>query len=268
MSGIEKFVAIILCGGQGTRLREKTEELPKPMVHIGGRPILWHIMSHYALFGIERFVLPLGYLGDKIRSYFLNYKGYSSDFTLTMGEASSLQFYSQESAVNWRVTCAETGLDAMTGSRIARVRKYIDSEYFFVTYGDGLANVDISGLLAYHISHGKIGTVTGVHAPSRFGKITLGSDSQNVETFSEKPMEDTSRDYINGGFFIFSQKFFDYLSTDKSCVLEQTPLERLSRDGQLVMYPHNGFWRCMDTYRDWVVLDEMANQSQCPWHMK
>lgn len=265
MTSIQQIPAVILCGGQGTRLREKTEELPKPMVKIGEKPILWHIMNHYAFFGVNKFILPIGYLGDKIKYYFLNYKASSSDFTLTLGEQASVRFFSKEPALNWQVTCAETGLNAMTGSRIAQVEQYIDADYFFVTYGDGLANVDINKLLEYHLAHGKIGTVTGVHASSRFGKLSIDKATHCVSNFTEKPMEDSLEDYINGGFFVFSKKFFSYLETDDNCVLEKKPLEKLSQDGELMMYPHDGFWRCMDTYRDWAILDELASKKNTPW---
>ena len=256
---------VILCGGKGTRLREKTEMIPKPMVSIGGRPILWHIMKSYAGFGFKDFVLALGYKSEVIKQYFLNYRTMSSDFILDLGKNPDIQYQGETPVENWRITFAETGEESMTGSRVARIRKYIQDDSFLLTYGDGLADIDLNQLVNFHKAHGKIGTVSGVHMPSRFGKLVINTENCLVEKFTEKPLESGTADYINGGFFILNREFFSYVDSDKSCVLEREPLEQLAKDGELAIYRHNGYWQCMDTYRDWLTLERLWEAGEAPW---
>lgn len=251
---------MILCGGLGTRLREETEFKPKPMVDVGGRPILWHIMKHYGSHGFKEFVLCLGYKGEVIKHYFLNYKLENHDLRvrLTTGDVSIQDGGATE---DWDVTLAYTGEATMTGGRVKRAARYLGREPFFLTYGDGVTDVDLIALLEFHRSHGRLATLTGVKPPGRFGELNL--DGGRVTTFLEKPS--ISGGYINGGFFVCEPGFLDYLSEDESCTLERAPLESLARDGQLMMYPHDGFWQCMDTYRDYQLLNDLWNEGRAPW---
>lgn len=262
---IKKVPVIILCGGQGTRIREKTEELPKPMVRIGNRPILWHVMNTYSAAGVGKFLLALGYKGEKIREYFLNFRTLNADFTFVLGENETLRYHGLENISSWEITCADTGLSSMTGSRVSKLKKYIDHDLFMVTYGDGVADISITDVLKFHLSHKKIGTVTGVHSPSRFGKLDLDCLGNQVREFIEKPLQATQSDFINGGFFVFNKEFFNYLSDNEECVLERDPLERLAKDGELMAFKHDGFWRCMDTYRDWQILEDLWSTGNAPW---
>ena len=253
--------ALLLAGGLGTRLREETEYRPKPMVEVGGRPILWHIMKNLAYFGLTDFVVATGYRGEVIRDYFLNYQSRMNDFTVNLGSGDVQQHGDDEhDEGEWNVTVADTGPLTMTGGRVNRASKYVDGR-FFVTYGDGLADVDISALIAFHEAHGKLATVTTIRPLSRFGVMDLDT-SGAVQQFREKPQTD---DYVNAGFFIFEPKVLDYL--DDECVLEQAPLEALARDGQLMAYRHDGFWQPMDTYREFQMLNEMWDSGQAPWKM-
>jgi len=252
---------VILCGGQGTRLREETEYKPKPMVEIGGRPILWHIMKRYAHYGFKEFVLCLGYKGDVIKDYFYHYGLHRGDATITLGKSHGVVFHDPHPEEGWKVTLAETGENAMTGARVKRAAKYLGREPFFLTYGDGLADVDLKDLLRFHKSHGKLGTVTGVHPPSRFGELMTEND--RVLKFSEKPQ--THSGAINGGFFVFEHEFLNLLSDDDSCVLEQKPLEMLAGKGGLRVHSHKGFWQCMDTYRDFQLLNKLWESGKAPW---
>lgn len=257
---------VILCGGQGTRLREETEYRPKPLVEIGGRPILWHIMRTYAACGYKDFILCLGYKGWLIKEYFLNYKAFNCDFTLQLGFDRAIEYHPRDNgryanSEDWRITFAETGVESMTGSRIKQVARYLPDDDFMLTYGDGVADVNISDLVAFHKAHGKIGTLTAVTAASRFGELALAED-RTVQRFAEKPAVGPT---INGGFFVFQRRFLDYLSDDKHCVLEKEPLERLTADGQLVAYRHPGFWHAMDTYREFLYLNELWDKDQAPW---
>ena len=237
---------VILCGGQGTRFREQTERKPKPMIEIGGRPILWHIMSFYAGHGHKDFILCLGYLGDVIRRYFLDFAALSSDFTVDLAEPGKITYH-QAATRDWRVTCVETGAEAMTGARLARVGRYLgNADEFMLTYGDGVADVDVPSLLAFHRAHGKVATVTGVRPQSRFGELDVAGDA--VTTFSEKP--NVSQGFINGGFFVFKREMLEYVEDRDACTLEREPLEKVARAGQLMVYKHDGYWQCMDTYRD------------------
>lgn len=252
---------VILCGGMGTRLREETEYRPKPMVEIGGLPILWHIMKIYAHYGFTEFILCLGYKGWIIKEYFLNYAMMQSDFTVEIGKRNDIQFHNDQAEEGWKVTLAETGLNAMTGARVKRVEKYIDGETFMLTYGDGVADLNIRNLLSFHHQHGKIGTVTGVRPPSRFGELSVKEN--RVVEFAEKPQTDEG--LINGGFFVLNRGIFEYLEDDDNCVFEQKPLQQLSADGELMVYMHKGFWQCMDTYRDFRYLNSLWEQQEVPW---
>lgn len=250
----------ILCGGKGTRMREETEFRPKPMVEIGGRPLLWHIMNIYAHYGFKDFIICLGYKGNMIKQYFLNYEAMNNDFTIQLGNRASIQYHNHSEA-DWLVTLVDTGLEAQTGIRVKKIERYIDGDTFMLTYGDGLSDINISRLLDCHKSHGKIGTVTGVHPPSRFGELVMKDNK--VEQFSEKPQN--MKGLINGGFFVLNRAFFDYLDDDEGCILEKKPLEKLAADGELVVYPHEGFWQCVDTYRELEVLNDMWRKSNAPW---
>jgi glucose-1-phosphate cytidylyltransferase len=252
---------VILCGGQGTRIRDVSEDVPKPMIPIGGNPILWHIMKLYASQGFSRFVLCLGYKSWVIKRFFLDYHLAQSDFSLTLGTQGPVSLHSAPPAENWHVTLAETGLDTMTGGRVKGVEQYVHGETFLLTYGDGLADIDLRALLAFHQQHGKLATVTAVHPPSRFGEMEL-HESRVIE-FAEKPQ--ISRGYINGGFFVFNRALFRRLYDDPGLVLEQGPLTDLARDGQLMAYPHQGFWHPMDNSRDYRYLNELWNQGNAPW---
>jgi glucose-1-phosphate cytidylyltransferase len=252
---------VILCGGKGTRMREETEFRPKPMVEIGGRPLLWHIMHIYSNYGFKDFIICLGYKGNMIKQYFLNYEAMNNDFTIQLGNRTGIQYHNNHKEADWNVTLVDTGADSQTGARVKKVKSYIDGNTFMLTYGDGLSNVNINDLLEYHKSHGKIGTMTGVHPPSRFGELVLKEN--RVELFNEKPQ--TMKGLINGGFFVFNKSFFDYLDNDDGCILEKKPLEDLSAGGELMVYPHEGFWQCVDTYRELEMLNNMWKSSDAPW---
>jgi glucose-1-phosphate cytidylyltransferase len=253
---------VILCGGRGTRLAPDTDVIPKPLVQVGGRPILWHIMRHYALYGFKRFVLCLGYKGDMIRDYFLNYHLRSNDFTLHMTEHGPRIVTQSRDVLDWEITFADTGLEAQTGARVRRVARYLSGPYFMCTYGDGVSDVDLSVLLAFHLEHGRIATVTGVHPPARFGEMVLGEGSRVAE-FREKPhLQLNPRGgggYVNGGFFVFNRSILDYLSEEDSCILEREPAEQLAAESELRIFQHEGFWQCMDTPKDREMLDSMLS---------
>jgi glucose-1-phosphate cytidylyltransferase len=250
---------VILCGGQGTRLREETEFRPKPMVEVGGRPILWHIMKHYAWHGFHDFVLCLGYRGNIIREYFLNYQAMNRDFTINLGRQ-EIEYHGAHQEEDFSVTLAETGEDTMTGGRLKRVGRHIKEELFLLTYGDGLSDVDLSKLVAFHRAHGKLATVTVVRPVSRFGVVHIGNNG-SVEAFAEKPQ---SEGWISAGFFVFDRRVLDYLSGD-DCFLEREPLERLAREQQLMAFHHEGFFQAMDTYREYKQLNEMWLTGNAPW---
>lgn len=251
---------VILCGGLGTRLREETEYKPKPMVEIGDRPILWHIMKIYSAYGFNEFVLCLGYKGEMIKDYFYHYKIRNNDFSINL-RSGDIAINDSKEENDWNVVLANTGLYSMTGARIKRVEKYIDGDQFMLTYGDGVTDMNISELLEFHKKHGKIGTVTGVYPPSRYGELRIEGD--RVVSFDEKP--DTGVAPISGGYFVFNREFFDYLKSDDSCVLEKEPLANLARDGQLKVYNHRGFWQCMDTYRDYMFLNDLWKSNRAHW---
>lgn len=242
------------------RLREETVYKPKPMVDIGDKPILWHIMNIYAHHGFNKFVLCLGYKGEYIKEYFSNYRMMNNDFKVVLGQRKRIEILSNKDE-DFEVILSDTGQDSMTGARVSRIRKYIDEDNFMLTYGDGVGNIDIKKLVEFHKSHGKIGTLTGVTFLSRFGELAVEGD--RVTGFYEKP--DHCDDFINGGFFIFKREFFDYLDDDKNLVLEKKPLENLAKDGQLMVYKHCGFWHAMDTMRDKNALDNLWNEGKAPW---
>lgn len=250
---------IILCGGKGTRLREETAIKPKPMVEIGGKPILWHIMSIYARFGFRDFVLPLGYKGEVIKQYFHDYQFRNSDFTVNLKSGDIIRHPSVTE--DWSITLCDTGQETLKGGRLKRVAKYIKGERFMVTYGDGVADIDIARLLEFHKKSGSIGTFTGVRMPSRFGTVRTDEDGR-ILSWEEKPVLD---EYINCGFFVFERKFLDYLEEAESCDLEKEPLQRLAAEGQLAMYPHEGQWQCMDTLRDSIRLNELWDSGKAFW---
>jgi len=252
---------VILCGGRGTRLKEETEYLPKPMVEIGGKPILWHIMKIYAHYGFNDFIICLGYKGNMIKQYFLNYEAMNNDFTVLLGKHSDVEFHSNHSENEWNVTLTDTGEEAQTGARIKKIEKYIDEDLFMLTYGDGVANINIQELVKYHKSHGKIGTMTGVHPSSRFGELVVKDNK--IVVFNEKPQ--VTEGLINGGFFVFNKKFFEYLKVDDNCSLEREPLENLSVDGELMVFPYDGFWQCVDTYRELELLNNLWKSPNPPW---
>jgi glucose-1-phosphate cytidylyltransferase len=258
---MENIPVVILAGGFGTRLREQTEFIPKPMVPIGTRPILWHIMKIYSHYGFKRFIICLGYKGEIIKEYFFHYKIRNSDFTIKLNNNNDIHIHDWHSTDDWEVTLADTGLKSFTGARVKRIEKYIDTDYFLLTYGDGIANIDIERLFAFHISHEKLATVTGVKPPSRFGELV--ADGNHVVEFSEKPQVGIG--IINGGFFVFNRGVFSYLSDDDHCTLEKEPLERLAKNGELMVYKHEGFWQCMDTLRDMNLLNEYWESGKVPW---
>lgn len=251
---------VILCGGLGTRLREDTEIKPKPMVEIGGMPILWHIMKGYARHGFREFVLCLGYKGEIIKEYFYNYEILSNDFTVELG-TKNIEVHLRHDEHGWKVTLVDTGANAMTGARIKRAERYIDGDRFLLTYGDAVTDLNINDLVGFHKNHGKIGTVTGVCPPSRYGELTL--DDDRVVSFREKP--EVQAGSINGGYFVFERRFFDYLKDADDCVLERTALEKLAAEGQLKVHQHKGFWQCMDTYRDCRYLNQLWDEKKSPW---
>ena len=255
---------MILCGGLGTRLREETEYRPKPMVEVGGRPILWHIMKGYAMHGFTEFVLCLGYKGGMIKDYFLNYETFANDFTLTLGAAKKLKFHNAHTEEGWKITFVETGAATMTGARVRKALPHITSENFALTYGDGLADLNVKAELAFHKKHGRQATVAAVNAPSRFGEMVIDKFEQ-VEKFEEKPEISAAR--INGGFFILKRAGLDqYLqSADDSLVWEQQPLEKLAQAKQLKAFKHSGFWQPMDTYREFEILNKLWTGGKAPW---
>ena len=256
-----RIKVVILCGGLGTRLREETEFRPKPMVEIGGKPIIWHVMKIYAHYGFKDFILCLGYKGEMIKEYFYNYEFLNNDFTIELGDNKDIEIHSSNKEKGWRITLVDTGDKAPKGARVKRVQRYITSDQFLVTYGDGVADIDIDTLLAFHHRHGKLATVTGINPASRFGELKINGNK--VESFSEKPR--TSSGLINGGFFVFNKAIFDYLSEDDSCDLEVGALEEIAWQDQLMVYKHPGFWACMDTLRDMDYLNELWHEGKAKW---
>jgi glucose-1-phosphate cytidylyltransferase len=249
---------VILAGGLGTRLREETEFRPKPMVEVGGKPILWHLMKIFSVHDLTDFIVCTGYRGNTIKEYFLNYNALNNDFTIELGGRSELAVHGAHLESEWSVTVVDTGHDTPTGGRVKRVEPFVDDSPFIVTYGDGLADIDLTALVAFHRSHGRLATITAVQPVSRFGIIELG-DADRVMSFREKPK---SEDWVSAGFFVFDRRVFDYIAEDH--VLELDPLESLAKEGELVAYRHTGFWQPMDTYRELLLLESLW-QSTAPW---
>lgn len=260
---METMQTVIFCGGLGTRLREETEYRPKPMVNIGDKPILWHIMKIYAHFGHTDFVLPLGYKGKIIKEYFWNYELMNSDITLELGKKNSLCMHNCHSESGWKITLANTGKNTLKGSRLKRVEKYIHGDTFMLTYGDGVADIDINHLVEFHHAHGKIATVTGVSPTARFGELSIKNNQ--VTSFQEKPDILSDGGFINGGFFVFNRKIFDYLNDNEDCDLEIGALEKIAASGELMVYKHRGFWACMDTLRDMEQLNLIWEKGEAEW---
>ena len=250
---------VILCGGLGTRLAEETQLRPKPMVEVGGRPILWHIMKIYERHGMNDFILALGYKGEIIKDYFLNYHARQSNLTVQL--KSGYVDYSNPTAEDWRVSMLDTGTNTMTGGRLLRLRPYLQSEStFMLTYGDGVSDVDIRALLAFHRSHGRLATVTAVRPPVRFGELSI--EENRVTNFQEKPQ--ANEGWINGGFFVFESGIFDFIDDDAT-MLERAPLEQIALKNELMAYHHPGYWQCMDTIRDKQALEELWARGSAPW---
>jgi glucose-1-phosphate cytidylyltransferase len=251
---------VILCGGLGTRLREETEFRPKPLVDVGGRPILWHIMKVFAHAGFREFVLCLGYRGNMIKEYFLNYEAMNNDFTIRLGSRNQLTYHAAHGEQDFEVTLVDTGPDSMTGGRLRRAARYLDGDTFLVTYGDGLADLDARALVDFHRMHGRLATVTTVRPISRFGTVELDAAGV-VSRFAEKPQLDS---WVSVGFFVFQRRVLDYVDGDFT-ILEREPLERLAREGQLVAYRHDGFFYAMDTYREYQHLNDLWASGRAPW---
>jgi glucose-1-phosphate cytidylyltransferase len=252
---------VILCGGYGTRIRDVADNIPKPMIPIGRFPILWHIMKYYASYGHRDFILCLGYKSSVIKDFFLNYEAHTKDFTIELGRKDTLTFHNEHEESDWRVTLADTGLGAMTGARIKRIQKYIGADDFMLTYGDGVGDIDLNLLRAFHLEHGRMLTVTGVRPPGRFGEL-VHADGVITE-FNEKPQATGGR--ISGGFFIATPKIFDYLNDDEELVFEQQPMRSLVGDKQLMVFEHDGFWQPMDTSREYQLLNSLYAKGDAPW---
>ncbi len=255
--------AVILCGGQGTRIRDVSEAVPKPMLPIGGRPILWHIMKSYARHGIKDFVLCLGYKGWSIKEFFLNYRAMTADITLELGERGAAHFHDTTPEDGWRITLAETGESAQTGARVWNARRYLEgTDRFCLTYGDGVADIDITNLLAQHKASGVVGMLSGVRPAGRFGEIDC--DAGLVKHFHEKP--NTTGGYINGGYMVFdTTKALSFFRSGDDLNLEQEVMPKMVQDGQLAVYQHDGFWQCMDTLREFNLLNDLWKSGKAPW---
>jgi len=256
---------VILCGGMGTRMRDHHELSPKPLIPIGSRPIVWHIMKYYAHFGHKDFILCLGNRREAFVDYFLHYHYHNSDLTIDLGRPDNVRLHNRESPTeDWRVTLADTGLHTNTGGRLKRVAPYIDGSHFMLTYGDGLGCVDLDALLDFHRRAGKMATVSAVHPTGRFGEIAVNADQ--VISFAEKPQ--TTAGYINGGFLVFEKEFIHrYVPNDPGCYLESDALSHCARDGQLAAYCHEGFWQCMDTPREHQILEDLWRRGDAPWQV-
>jgi len=260
---VQDIPVVILCGGMGTRLREASEKLPKPLVDIGGRPILWHVMKTYSEHGFRRFVLALGYKSELIKQYFLDYRHRTSDFTLHLGhDEQQPVFHNAVGTEDWEITFVETGLTTGTGARIGRLAQHLDADRFALTYGDGIGDVDLTSLVAHHERAGLIGTLTGVHPSSRYGEMHV--QGTTVVEFNEKPT--LAEGWVNGGFFLFEREFVaKYVPEDPGVMLEASPLQQLARDRQLSVFEHDGFWMGMDTFRDWTELNTLWDTGRAPW---
>jgi len=251
---------ILLAGGYGTRIAEETDIKPKPMIEIGGKPILWHIMKIYSHYGFNDFVILLGYKGYYIKEYFANYFLHQSDITIDM-QTNKMEVHNNTSEP-WKVTLVDTGLDTMTGGRIKRAQDYIGNEPFLLTYGDGVSDIDIAKSVEFHKSSGKTVTMTAIQPEARFGNLDI-DDNQNVKKFIEKPKSEAG--WINGGFFVCEPEVIDYISEDENCIFEQKPLQELALDGKMIAFKHHGFWQPMDTLRDNQKLNKLWKDKQAPW---
>ncbi len=257
--------AVILCGGKGTRLREETEFRPKPMLPIGDRPILWHIMKSYAAHGVRDFVLCLGYKGEMIKDYFRNYQWGAGDVSLSLSAGAAAKFHARHGEENWTVTLADTGQETLTAGRLAAVEQYLapDDDPFLLTYGDGVGAIDITETVAFHRAHGQLATLTAVHPPGRFGELVMEDGSQ-VTQFNEKPQ--TEAGWINGGYFVLSREVFRYLGEQpERTMFEHEPLRRLARERQLRAFCHSGFWQPMDTFQEFQLLNRLWDDGVAPW---
>lgn len=250
---------IILCGGMGTRLREETEYKPKPMVEIGGKPILWHIMKHYAFFGYKEFILALGYKGNVIRDYFLNFYNYNTDFTVDLSNNGNIHIHNAEIKEDWKVTLVETGDESMTGYRTKMCSKYIEDDRFMLTYGDAVSNVNISKLVDFHKKSNTIGTVTGVYPPSRFGDLVVTGNL--ISQFKQQLKDTDNQAPINGGYFVFKKEFLDLIPDNTNINLENEPIDIIVSQNQLSVYRHKDFWQCMDTFRDNQLLEKLWREN-------
>ncbi len=252
---------VILAGGYGTRIRDVTSDLPKPMIPIGNYPILWHIMKQYSHYGFKEFVLCLGYKSDLIKDYFLNYQKRQNDFTLDL-KNKSIEDHSHRVIDDWKITFAETGLNSLTGARVFRIKQYVQNDdLFMLTYGDGVSNVDIKQLVEFHKSHGKLMTITAAHPPGRFGELEL--DGNQVVGFNEKPQ--VTEGWISAGFFVCNRKVLDYLTPNEDLIFEKEPITNIVKDGQLMVYKHQDFWHPMDTSREYQLLNQLWEQNKAPW---
>lgn len=252
---------VILCGGRGTRLGEHGLHVPKALIEIGGKPVLWHLLKIYSQYGLKDFILCLGYLGESIKRYFLEQQWLDHDFTLQMKSSGEFELQNHHlKSESWRITFVDTGLDTHTGGRLKRIQEYLgNDESFCATYGDGLADIDLKSLLEFHRLHQKIATLTAVNPRSNFGILKI-DEANTVMEFQEKPM---MSEWINGGFFVFNREIFQYLSDDS--ILEREPLERLSREGQMMAFKHSGFWKCLDTYKDHLEFNQLMEAGQAGW---
>jgi glucose-1-phosphate cytidylyltransferase len=250
------YPCVILAGGLGTRLRESSEFKPKPMIELGSKPILWHILKSYNHYGVLDFIISSGYRSESIKNYFLHYNSFNQDFKINLATNQVTYYGGTE---NWNVTVSDTGLNTMTGGRISKIRKYIASDSFFCTYGDGVSDVNISELLDFHKAHGKVATMMVVRQPSRFGVVNLRDDLA-VSSFREKPIVDG---WVNAGYFIFNNQIFDYLNDES--ILENEPLRNLASEGELIAFKHNGYWQAMDTFREQQLLEKLILEKRAPW---
>lgn len=254
---------VILCGGKGTRLREETEFRPKPMLPIGNRPILWHIMKYYAGFGHKDFILCLGYKGDMIRDYFRNYFWHTCDVTLSLGQASEATFHNRHGEEDWKVTLADTGENSLTAYRIRLIERFLGGdETFLLTYGDGVGNIDIAASIARHQASGKVCTMSAVHPPGRFGELSIDADG-TIGRFNEKPQAEGG--FINGGYMVCQRSIFKYLPDDPGMMLEQEPMKNMTDEGKLGAFQHHGFWQPMDTYQEFTLLNALWSEGRAPW---
>lgn len=251
---------VILCGGQGTRMREETEYRPKPLVEVGDKPMIWHIMKLYSYYGYRDFILCIGYKGQMIKAYFMEMYWRNNDFTLSTSDACRVTYHTRDNE-NWNVTIIDTGSDTLTGGRIRRIKDYVDDEEFMLTYGDGLSNVNIHKLLTFHKAKGRLATLTGVHPTSPFGVMDV--QDEIVTSFREKPVLE---DMVNGGYMVLNRKVFDYIP-EEDCSFEQEPLKKLAKDRELAVYRHNGFWTAIDTYKDVERVNQLWKSGKSPWKL-